>query len=132
MIKNTIKSIKQQYIRLGIIITLKAHCVFDHLLYLLDYHSGSLLAYAEDFIKARHQTGLQEENQSSGIKIKSKKANQQNKWEYERSILDVITKREQIKKQSKRKFKNKKETKGEKKQKEVQIIQTLLVEEELK
>ena len=46
-----IKSIKQKYIILGIIITPKKYYMFDHILYLLDKHDSSIGYYAEEFIE---------------------------------------------------------------------------------
>lgn len=95
-IEETIVSIKQKYLTLGISTTPKAHSTFDHLLFLLDQHDGSIEAYAEDFVEQAHQTGVREEIRSSGEKRKSHKAKIHSMWEAERDMPEVIAKREEI------------------------------------
>ena len=73
-----------KYQLLNISVIPKAHYIFEHLLYLVDKHEGSIEAYAEDFIEQSHQTGVQEKSKSSSIASKTKKAYLHQKWEYER------------------------------------------------
>ena len=130
-IEDTILSIKQKYIVLGIWITPKSYCIFDHLLQILEKHDGSIAQYAEDFIEQGHQTGVKEESRLLNIKSKIKKAEYHLQWEFERNIPDVYLKQKEVNNCTKRKFKHEKETKTQARKKEVILMQSSAVANKL-